>query len=312
MRKFIAAAVALIAIQWAAPSVAQQPAPTNEEIQKRLDALPPEKRQKLLEQLKKAMANLELYADLQSGKCTRAPEVRIKALQGDPDSIYMLSDMYRNGWCVPKDVAQFHTNLEKAANLGVASAAFDLGYYLHNGDEGYPKDPKRAAGWFERAIKHGEPRAMVSLGSMLMEGDGLEKDIVRGLRLLNSAADQSTENLEASNRALSLLAIYYLTGQFIPRNLDAGRKYALRGAAQCDAGAMIVLGSFHQMISPPDLIQSYAWEYVAAEHGNEQQKAMAQSAMSDIGKQLPQNAITRAKAAAKKLPICVPTNSGVK
>ena len=65
--------------------------------------------------------------------------VQISVGQGDADSIYWLSEMYRNGWCVAKDANLFHENLEKAAKLGKGSAAFDLGYYYENGTNGYPE-----------------------------------------------------------------------------------------------------------------------------------------------------------------------------
>jgi hypothetical protein len=53
-------------------AIAQQGMPSSEEIQKRLNAMPPEKRAKLLEDLRRSMEGLDLMSDLQSGKCTRS------------------------------------------------------------------------------------------------------------------------------------------------------------------------------------------------------------------------------------------------
>jgi TPR repeat protein len=281
--------------------------PSSEEVQKRLDAMPPEKRQKLIEGLAKAMDEMNLLADLQSGKCTRAAEVTMKAIQGDPDSIYMESDMYRNGWCVAKDMDQFHADLEKAAGLGVASASFDIGFYLSRGDGGYAKDMRVARDWFEKAIKDGnEPRSMIALGDMLLSGDGGPKDESRGLRLLETAASGRDDNLDASNRALVILAVDYIQGDFVPGNVAMGRKYALRGAAQCDVKSMLLVAFSYQLDNPPRLEEAYAWANVASGRGDEQLAKMAAKTRADIEKSLTPEAIAKAQQLTKKLPVCTP------
>ena len=94
-----------LALGLSVPANAQQTVPTEKQIQERLDAMPPEKRAKLIEEFQRLTDQMNLMSDLQTGKCTRDAEVQIKAVQGDPDSIYMLSEMYRQGWCVPKGLA---------------------------------------------------------------------------------------------------------------------------------------------------------------------------------------------------------------
>lgn len=282
--------------------------PTSEEVQKRLDAMPPEKRQKLIEGLAKAMDNMNLYADLQSGKCTRAPEVTMKAIHGDPQSIYMESDMYQNGWCVAKDMDQFHADLEKAARLGVASASFDIGLYLSRGDGGYAKDTRLARDWFEKAIKDGnEPRSMIALGDMLLSGDGGPKDKSRGLHLLETAANGRDDNLDASNRALGILALHYIQGDFVPRNVAMGRKYALRGAAQCDVKSMLLMAFSYQLDNPARLEEAYAWANVASGRGDEQFAKMAAQTRADLEKSMKPEAVAKAQQLTKKLPVCTPS-----
>ena len=154
-----------------------------------------------------------------------------------------------------KDMDQFHADLEKAAGLGVASASFDIGIYLSSGDGGYAKDMRVARDWFEKAIKDGnEPRSMIALGDMLLSGDGGPKDGSRGLRLLETAASGRDDNLEASNRALVILGLHYIQGDFVPRNVAMGRKYALRGAAS--ASDVNSWRSYHH--TPARLEEAYA------------------------------------------------------
>jgi TPR repeat protein len=177
-----------VAVGLSVSAVAQQTMPTDKEIQERLNAIPPEKRAKLLADFQRAIDQMNLMSDLQSGKCTRDAEVQIKAGQGEPDSIYMLSEMYRQGWCVPRDLNLFHENLERAAKRGKGSASVDLGYYYESGTEGYAKAVDVSVQWYEEAIKAGEPRAMFRLGRLLSEGKGMPKNTQRSLELFKAAA----------------------------------------------------------------------------------------------------------------------------
>jgi hypothetical protein len=284
--------------------------PSSEEIQKRLDAIPLDKRQKLIEGLANAMDGMNLMADLQSGKCTRAAEVTMKVIQGDPQSIYTESDMYRNGWCVAQDVNKFHEDLEKAASLGVASASFDIGLYLSRGEGGYQRNTRLARDWLEKAIKDGnEARSMIALGEMLLSGEGGVKDTARGLRLLETAAKGHDDNPDASNRALGLLAIHYLQGDVVPRNLATSRKYALRGAAQCDSMSMLAMAYSYQLDNPTKLEDAYAWANAATAHGDEQRVQMAMKTRGDIEKGMKPQSIAEAQEMTKRLPACTPATN---
>ena len=202
---------------------------------------------------------MNLLSDLQTGKCTRDAEVQIKAGQGESDSIYALSEMYRQGWCVPKDLHLFHENLERAAKRGNGSASVDLGYYYETGTEGYAKALDLSAQWYEEAVKAGEPRAMIRLGRLLLEGNGVPKNTLRALQLFNRAADLVEQDIDSSNEGLRQLAFYYMSEDKNPPNAALSRTYALRGAAQCDGGSMALMAMSFEMQPNPDLIQAYAW-----------------------------------------------------
>ena len=93
----------------AAGSVWAQSSIPWDQVQERLKTMSPEEQATM----QKLLADGLLMLDLQSGKCARADEVKAKAVQGEAQSIYLISDMYRNGWCVKKDVRSFQLNLEK-------------------------------------------------------------------------------------------------------------------------------------------------------------------------------------------------------
>jgi TPR repeat protein len=268
--------------------------------------MPPEKRAKLLEDFQRIMDQQDLFSDLQSGKCARSAEVQIKAGQGDPDSVYMLSEMYRMGWCVAQNVSLFHDNLEKAAKLGKTSAAFDIGHYYETGTEGYPKAADLAVQWYQTAIAAGEARAMVSLGSLLLGGKEVPKNTKSALQLLSRAADMDEENLDASNRALGQLAIYYMRGEDAPQNFKVSRTYSLRGAAQCDAASMALVALSFENQNPPDFGRAYAWASAATQHSDGKALEFANRVKDQLAQKIDANARSAAELLARKLPICLP------
>lgn len=285
-------------------AIAQQAMPTDDEIQKRLDAMPPEKRAKLLEDLRRLMDEQNLMSDLQSGKCTRDAEVQIKATQGDAESIYTLSEMYHMGWCVPKNMDLFHENLEKAARLGKGSASFDIGYFYETGAEGYPKALNLAVQWYQAAVTTGQSRAMLRLGGLLLEGKDVPKNTQSGLQLLGRAADMDEEDIDSSSKALAQLAIYYMSGT--PPNYKLSRTYALRGASQCNALSMALVAMSFQNQNPPDLGRAYAWASVASQHSEGRALDMAVKLKNQLAQSINADAVIAADALTKKLPICLP------
>jgi TPR repeat protein len=303
---FVVPILLFVAVSLSDPAIAQQTMPTEKQMQERLNAMPPEKRAKLLDDLQRAMDQMNLPSDLQTGKCTRDAEVQIKAGQGEPDSIYALSEMYRQGWCVPKDLQLFHENLERAAKRGKGSASVDLGYYYETGTEGYAKALDVSAQWYEGAVKAGEPRAMIRLGRLLLEGKGVGKDTQRALQLFNRAADMDEQDIGSSNEGLRQLAFYYLSGDDSPPNVALSRTFGLRGAAQCDGASMAIVAMSFQMPPHPDLIQAYAWANAANQHSEDKALELAASVKKQLAEAIGASSLHAAEALTKKLPVCLP------
>lgn len=296
--------VAALAAGLSVAAIAQQAVPSNQEIQQRLNAMPPEKRAKLLEDFQRLTDQMNLLSDLETGKCTRDAEVQIKAGQGEPESVYTLSEMYRKGWCVPKNIELFHENLERAAKLGKGSASTDIGYYYETGTEGYPKALDMSAQWYDEAVNAGETRAMLRLGRMLLRGGGVPKNIQRALQLFNRAADMGEEDIDTSKSALRQLEVYYMSDS--PPNFALSRTYGLRGAAQCDGGSMSVVAMSFQNQIHPDLIQAYAWANAASQHSEGTDLEVAAKLKSELAQGINASALPAAEALTKKLPICLP------
>ena len=77
--------------------------------------------------------------------------------------------------------------ITKAAESGVAEFQFDAGT-LYDNPENSLYDPVQAAYWYELAAAQGLIDAEATLGSMKLEGRGLEKDLASARQLLLSAA----------------------------------------------------------------------------------------------------------------------------
>lgn len=144
------------------------------------------------------------------------------------------------------------------------------------------------------------------LGALLLLGDGGPKDTERGVRLLEQAADASETDLATSNQALAFLAATYVEGDLLPKNLGSGRKYALRGAAQCDAASMNLMATSYRLDTPPNLVNAYAWANAASAHGDETTGADSIKIRATAEEQMSGQAIVHAQALTRTLPVCLP------
>lgn len=116
-------------------------------------------------------------------------EWRPAAIAGDADAQFNLGQAYTLGRGVPVDIAMAESWFRKAALQGHFEAEAKLGLVLF--DQGKRSE---AAPWLDKAVKRGEPRAQLVLGTMLFNGDGVEKDWPRAYALLVRSAAAGTPN----------------------------------------------------------------------------------------------------------------------
>ncbi len=72
----------------------------------------------------------------------------------------------------------------EAARQGDRVAQFTLGTWYYNGEEGLPKDYSQAVVWYRRAAEQGNVRAQMALGLCYCRGEGVPKNVWKGLRLI--------------------------------------------------------------------------------------------------------------------------------
>lgn len=150
---------------------------------------------------------LQLFMEYQAfaeGRCERYFELETAAKNGDGKSQHMLSDLYRNGYCVPQDDARALQWARKAADGGYAPAYFDVGYFLVQGI-GTEKNPAAAVRWLEKATAT-RIEAHYLLAKIYWEGEGVTQNYqkaheyaLRGAQLGEPSAQAMTVVLEAQN-----------------------------------------------------------------------------------------------------------------
>ena len=150
-----------------------------------------------------AIADVKQGVDAYSrGEYRKAVEEwRPAAIAGDADAQFNLGQAYTLGRGVPVDIAMAESWFRKAAMQGHFEAEAKYGLVLF--EQGKRTE---AAPWLEKAVKRGEPRAELVLGTMLFNGDGVQKDWPRAYALLvRSAASGMPHASEAQAQMDALI-----------------------------------------------------------------------------------------------------------
>lgn len=190
-----------------------------------------------------------------------------QAAMGNDAAMISLARLYRDGTLVQKDPKTSAYWYRQAISVGNTSAAVELANLWtqmglrSNAQEDASKLLIQAAGagdmramkslaqlysssadtaggqaaayWFEKAAEKGDVNSMALLGGMLLNGEGVTKNVDRGLGYLNQAASQG------SGQALLVLGRAYRDGVNVPQNLQKGMEYINQAAARGEPGALI-------------------------------------------------------------------------
>jgi hypothetical protein len=85
----------------------------------------------------------------------------------------------------------------KAADQGNASAQYNLGW-MHEFGRTLPKDPAKAAEWYEKAVAQGHNSAQYNLGLLYAHGEGVPRDDTKAASLFRMAAKQGNTSAQSS------------------------------------------------------------------------------------------------------------------
>lgn len=107
---------------------------------------------------------------------------------GDATSAYYLARMLELGLGVPADPVAAMGLYRKAAEAGDVAALNRVALMSYRGEVGVAQDYQKAAQFFERAAALGDANAAFNLGKMYFEGKGVAKDIGKTLEYYRQAA----------------------------------------------------------------------------------------------------------------------------
>ncbi|PCD03140.1 sporulation protein [Sphingomonas spermidinifaciens] len=114
------------------------------------------------------------------GEYRKAVELwRAPAVAGDADAQFNLGQAYKLGRGVPTDLGLAEDWYRKAALQGHRQAEDNYGLALFQNNK-----RSEAVKWLEKSVARGEPRAQFVLGTMLFNGDVVQKDWVRAYALM--------------------------------------------------------------------------------------------------------------------------------
>ena len=152
---------------------------------------------------------------------TAVAEWRKAAIAGDPDAQFNLGQAYKLGRGVPVDMPMAESWYRKAALQGHPQAGDNYGLALFQDDK-----RTEAVPWLEKSVARGEPRAQLVLGTMLFNGDGVQRNWVRAYALLVRA---SAAGLPQASQTLAEMDKYIPTDQR-QQGLTLARQYEAQAA----------------------------------------------------------------------------------
>ena len=156
-------------------------------------------------------------------------------------------------------------DLTQRAEAGDRTAMRALAESYYAGREGAEQDYVKAAEWFRRLARLGDPRAQTSLGLMYARGYGVAKNLAEAHRWWNFAAVQNDPGAQYN------LGLTYVQGEGVAvdhaRAARWFREAARRGHVQAQYNLGLLLHEGRGVARNPQ--EAYYWIKVAALQGDE-------------------------------------------
>lgn len=106
------------------------------------------------------------------------------AKNGIKEAQYSLGLMYLRGTGLKKNTEKGLYWLKKAAQQNDLTAICELGRIYKYGIDGVNKNEKESFEWYKKAVNQGSESAQYDLGLMYIDGEGVDKDLDKGEKLL--------------------------------------------------------------------------------------------------------------------------------
>lgn len=156
-------------------------------------------------------------------------------------------------------------DLTARADAGDRTAMRALAEAYYAGQDGAEQDFVKAADWYRRLAKTGDPRAQTSLGLMYARGYGVAKNLAEAHRWWNFAAAQNDPGAQYN------LGLTYVQGEGVEADPARAarwfREAARRGHVQAQYNLALLLHAGKGITRNPQ--EAYFWVRVAALQGDE-------------------------------------------
>jgi hypothetical protein len=179
----------------------------------------------------------------------------------DPETQYLLGNIYQSGKFLPKNLAKACECYAKAAEQGNAMAQHFLGQMSMTGG-GVCQDKKKAFEWYAKAAENGISPAQYNLGVMFQNGIGIHQDDTLACEWYAKAAEQGNAMAQYN------LALMYMYGEEAIKDKKKAVDWCLKSAHQGNAMAQQFLGDIYcnGMGVDVDMDQAQDWYTKAEEH----------------------------------------------
>ena len=138
----------------------------------------------------------------------------------------------------PRDEAEELAHLRRHVENEVPEAMRQLAITYQRGGLGLLKSSKKAARLFKRAVELGDTEAMVKLGIMYHDGNGVKLNHVKAMQLFRAAADRG----DARGQAMIALCLLKTASEALEDDLKTGFRYAKLSSDQGYTLGSLMLG----------------------------------------------------------------------
>lgn len=220
---------------------------------------------------------------------------RKAALQGYASAMFNLGAAYYNGDGVPSNEFRAYDWFLLAQEAGSSNAPdavkrtadeigqkarddalLDIARMYENGDE-LPRSPRDAAKWYRRAADQNDPRAMVKLASILVNGAGVPQDYAQALQLCQAAAKQYAP-------AQFCVGYFFQHGLGVKEDSAEAAKWYEKSAAGWHPPAYMALGQMYWKGEgvKADPVKAYMWFFQAYREGQKSAKSLGESVLKEM------------------------------
>lgn len=162
--------------------------------------------------------------------------LRKSADAGHVTGQFRLAMMYSRGRGVKQNFPEAVRLHKLAAAQGSSFAMDELGIIYCKGKEGVVKDNAQAVKYLQMAVDRGYTFNAVYLANLYILGDGVPKEVEKGLKILESEAKRNNHD------ALNLLGVIYLKGEIVDQDPAKGVAYYKQGVKVGSTWCMTNLG----------------------------------------------------------------------